>query len=369
MIKVKRVEPIEKLENKWHNNYNPMYYYPSKLMSYDPKTFFYYIAIGSRGRGKTTAAWRWVLKRFLKHKEKFVWLRLTEAPIKKASRNQGKTLVPPFILKQLKIESISMRGTIIYMTKVNDKGEKITTDIGIIDSISTFYTSKGQDMSAYTNVVFDEINRESGEKTTFDITRAFINQIETIARFRLIRVLMLGNTITDISEILGIFDFQPREFGIYKLTRKHAIIEYMDDSEEFKKLRAKSLAGTLLKEDSEASVSFINKTNSYSDNLMKFSPNNKQLLIFFISEFKALGVFKIAKSKDNDGEGLFIGEVRLDNQTKYRISPYMNCEGIYDKDIYTMLFNLMSTNKLYYESPLVRTRFTKAMKLNKTSLT
>lgn len=45
--------------------HNSMFYYLNKIMSYNPLVYWFYIVIGSRGRGKTVSAWRWVLKRFL----------------------------------------------------------------------------------------------------------------------------------------------------------------------------------------------------------------------------------------------------------------------------------------------------------------
>lgn len=355
------IYPLPNLTEHKKATYNPLYYYPNRLFSYDPKKYWYYVCIGSRGRGKTVSAWRWVLKRFMKYGERFVWLRLTEAPIKKASRNQGSTLAPQFLLDQLGINELSMRGNIIYVkvTK-NDKTREYMA--GAMDAISTFYTSKGQDMSGYTNVVFDEINRESGERSTFDITRAFINQIETIARLRIIRVLMLGNTILDTSEILGLFNFQPKKFGIYKLTRKHCIIEYLDDTEAFKLARKNSMAGTLLGDNKEISASFTNVTAGYMDNVTKFLPNFKQIFIYYIADFKAYGIYEMKKS------GLFVGEVRMPSQEKYKISPYLNCVGKYQKEIYEKFYELISQNLLYFESAAVRLRFLGALKNNRTSL-
>lgn len=356
----------EELAEIVKSSYNPLYWYPNRLFSYDPSWFWFYIAIGSRGRGKTVSGWRWVLKRFLKHDEKFVWLRLTSAPIQKASRNQGTTIVPDFLLKQLKITAIKMRGSVIYIT-ILENGRLVTKPCGVMDSISTFYTSKGQDMSKYTNVVFDEINRESGERSTFDLTRAFINQIETIARMRKIRVLMLGNTIQDTSEILGIFNFQPKEFGIYKLTRKHCIIEYMDDSEEFKKKRKESLAGSLLGENSEVSTSFTNKALIFDENLMKYNPKLRATFNYYISEFKAFQLYEMKKMKKRKGS-LFVGDIREENKPSYKVSPFMNCVGMFDKDINDMLISLLSTNMLIFETSLTRTRFTKALKLSKSAM-
>lgn len=366
MKKIKKVQvpikEVEKIEGLSKTNYNSMYYYPNRLLSYDSSWYWYYICIGSRGRGKTVSAWRWVLKRFIKHGELFIWLRLTEAPIKKASRNQGTTLAPQFLLKQLGIQGLMMRGNVIYAQVI--EGDKVETKMcGVMDAISTFYTSKGQDMSAYTNLVFDEINRESGERSTFDVTRAFVNQIETIARMRKIRVLMLGNTILDTSEILGLFNFQPKKFGIYKLTRRHCIIEYLDDSEEFKKARKNSMAGALLGDNEEIGASFTNKTTSYSDNIERYDSKAKQLFTYYIGEFKSYGIY------ERKNGGLFIGEVRNENVPSYKISPFLNCNARYDKSSYDIFYELVSQNELYYETTTIRARFVRALKLNRTTLT
>ncbi len=342
------------------SSYNKAYYYPTKLFSYDPKKYYYYICIGSRGRGKTVSAWRWVLKRFLKYGEKFVWLRLTESPIKKASRNQGQTLVPDFLLKQLGISNVIMKGTILYCV-IRENNRLVTKMCGMMDAISTFYTTKGQNMDWLTNVVFDEINRESGERTTFDVTRAFINQIETIARMRKIRVFMLGNTIEDTSEILSLFNFQPREFGIYKLTRRNCIIEYLEDSEEFKKKRKNSVVAKLLEGNKSASVSFFNKSSTFVDNVMKYSQQYKPIFNFYINEYKRYGIYEC-------NDGLYIGDVRFTNKKSYKISPFLTVDAEYSSEIYNTFYDLISKNKIYYENTLERARFIKALKLNRTIL-
>lgn len=351
------------LEKKKKYPYNPMYYYPNKLLSYDPKYYWFYICIGSRGRGKTVSAWRWVLRRFVKYGEMFIWLRLTDAPIKKMARNNSSTIVPKFILDQLGIDSIFIKGTTVYANFVED-GRTITKMVGIMDSISTFYTTKGNNMEAFTNVVFDEINREISERNTFDVVRAFINQIESIARLRKIRVLMLGNTISDTSDILSIFNFIPREFGIYKLTRKHTIIEYLEDSEEFKKARKESLAGVLLGKNDDVAQSFTNIANSAMTNIEKYN-KHRQLYIFYVDSTRAFGVYE-RKDALSGLEGLYVGEVRGENYTKFKISPFLTCQAYYDKDIYNTFLELIAVNKIYYETSIIRQRFIVALKKNRT---
>lgn len=342
--------------------YNPMYYYPNKLFSYDPKKYWFYICIGSRGRGKTVSAWRWVLRRFVKYGEMFIWLRLTDAPIKKMARNNSTTIVPKFILEQLGIDSIFIKGSTVYANFVED-GVTTTKMVGIMDSISTFYTTKGNNMEEFTNVVFDEINREISERNTFDVVRAFINQIESIARLRHMRVLMLGNTISDTSDILSIFNFQPKEFGIYKLTRRRTIIEYLEDSEEFKKARKESLAGVLLGDNEEVSQSFVNKAVNLQNRIEKYN-QHKQLFIFFVDTTRSYGVYERKAASSGLG-GLYIGEVRGTSYPKYKISPFLNCEGIYDMDIYKNFLELVGVNNIWYETTMIRQRFIVALKKNR----
>ena len=356
---------VPSLEPKKRYPYNPVYYYPNRLFSFDPKKYFFYICIGSRGRGKTVSAWRWVLRRFVKKGEMFIWLRLTDAPLKKMARNNSSTIVPQFILDQVGIDSIFVRGSTIYANFVTD-GETVTKMVGIMDSISTFYTTKGNNMDQFTNVVFDEINRETSERNTFDVVRAFINQIESIARFRRLRVLMLGNTINDTSDILSIFNFQPKEFGLYKLSRKHTIIEYLEDSDEFKALRKTSLAGILLGDNEEVSQSFTNKAMSAYDRVEKYG-RHKQIFIFYVDTMRAFGVFE-RQSAQGGSEGLYIGEVRGDNYTKYKISPFLTCEGYYDMEIYKNFLELIAVNKIWYETTMIRQRFIVALKKNRTAI-
>lgn len=359
--RIKDARNIPKFEKKKRKKteHNPLYYYLNRIMSYSPSIYWFYIVIGSRGRGKTVSAWRWVLKRFLKHGELFVWLRLTDAPIKKMARNSSTTLVPPFLLEQLGIDGIFIKGSTVYINVI-EYGRTNTKMVGIMDSISTFYTTKGNNMESFTNVVFDEINREISERNTFDVTRAFINQVESIARFRKMRVLMLGNTISDTSDILAIFDFIPKKFGLYKLTRKHTIIEYLEDSKEFIEKRRNSLAGALLGKDEQTAQSFTNKAIEGIDRTEKYN-GHKQIFIFYVDSSKAFGIYS---RKDSD-EGLYIGRVRGENYPKFKISPFINCEGIYDTGVYKNFLELVGANKMWYETQIIRQRFIVSLKKNK----
>ena len=80
------------------------------------------------------------------------------------------------------------------------------------------------------------------------------------------------------------------------------------------------------------------------------------------------GVYERNGHKGSEGasEGLYIGDVRNKDVEVYKISPFLNCEGIYNREIYDSFYELVSVNLLFYETTLVRSRFVRALKNNRT---
>lgn len=132
--------------------------------------------------------------------------------------------------------------------------------------LSTFYNDKGSglfdkdflnDPNMYYNICLDEMNRELNEKKTFDIVYAFTNQLENLVRSTKtrLRVICIGNTLEEASDILSVFNFLPEEFGRFKLHKKRAVIEYIEPSEKYLKRREGTIADILMPEAS----TFTNK--------------------------------------------------------------------------------------------------------------
>ena len=92
------------------------------------------------------------------------------------------------------------------------------------------------------------MNREKNERKTFDIVYAFTNQLENLVRStkQRLRVICIGNTLEEASDILSNFNFLPEEFGRYKLHKKRAVIEYIEPSEKYKTRRKGTVADILM---------------------------------------------------------------------------------------------------------------------------
>lgn len=118
---------------------------------------------------------------------------------------------------------------------------------------STFYNDKGigyfdNEYKGEYICVLDEMNREQSEKNTFDIVYAFTNQLENVLRSTKsnVKIIMIGNTLEEASDLLANLNFIPDGFGRYKLKRKLAVVDYIKPNEEYLKRRKEATANIMM---------------------------------------------------------------------------------------------------------------------------
>ena len=208
----------------------------------------FYILLGAREAGKSYAVLDFFLHDFFVKGKEFVWLRLTEASTKKLLNNNAMQFIDIGLMIKYHInsEDLTVKGTTVFY-----KGRKMAR----IMALSTFYSDKGvanfedkeleNEMFAY-NICCDEFQRERNEKNTFDITYAFVNQLENIVRHKTnCRIFLIGNTVEECSDILTMFNFIPEQFGRYKLKSKRCVIDYIPPSKKYLERRKGSIASIL----------------------------------------------------------------------------------------------------------------------------
>lgn len=213
----------------------------------------FYILLGAREAGKSYAVLDFFLHDFFVKGKEFVWLRLTEASTKKLLNNNAMQFIDAGLMIKYHINSddITVKGTTVFY-----KGRKMCR----IMALSTFYSDKGvanfedkeleNEMFAY-NICCDEFQRERNEKNTFDITYAFVNQLENLVRHKTnVRVFLIGNTVEECSDILTMFNFIPETFGRFKLKSKRCVIDYIPPSKRYLARRKGSIASILAPEAS-----------------------------------------------------------------------------------------------------------------------
>lgn len=259
----------------------------------------FYFLIGARQAGKSYAITDFLVKQFVKKGIPFYWLRLTETSARKLLANNAEKLVDPDLRRKYGLDLIT-NGNNVYAISKRSKPDK-NGKAKILEkkfmcgvyNLATFYNDKGSglydkdflnDPNMKYHICLDEMNREKGEKKSFDIVYAFVNQIENLVRNTKdkIRVFCIGNTLEEASDLLSAFNFIPEEFGRYKLKSKRAVIDYLEPTTAYKEMRKGSIADILM----PAASTFANKIDSdYSliytgrltkpTNVIKFSKDIK----------------------------------------------------------------------------------------------
>lgn len=331
-----------------------------------------FIINGDRDCGKSYSVVKWLIGRKLKLLEqcKFYWLRLTPESVDAMLRNNADKLIDPDLLRKFNMKIKVKRPDVWVVeevereiTKGKRAGEKVKEikylhKLCEVHDISTFYNDKGSAFydNEYTgeyNIIFDEMNRESCERKTFDIIEALANQIENMTRDtkNVLRLIMIGNNIGDASDILAALKFIPDSQGIYKLKprkggRKIGIyIENIKDTAEYAERREASIMEALLgsAKNSKRVFDLSRIVKNYK------SPQNPVVLDFGRHRF----------AFDNS----IISQWKAFQQRTAIVLARHNQKGIYNKQFRNTLIELYEKRAIKFDSLSTQKQFEASMRL------
>lgn len=232
----------------------------------------FYILLGGRQAGKSYSIIEFFITQWIKYGTPFYWLRLKPKQVEKLLKNNADKLIDPDLRRKYNLNDLVVTSPNVYVVtkrSAPDKNGKTKVLekklLATVLPISTFYDDKGvgyfdKDYKGWYNIGVDEFQREANEKNTFDIMYALVNQLENLVRNTKtkVRIFFLGNTLQEASDVLCSFNFIPEEYGRYKLKKKRAVIDYIEPSEAYKKMREGSIADILMPESS----TFTNKIDT-----------------------------------------------------------------------------------------------------------
>ena len=100
-------------------------------------------------------------------------------------------------------------------------------------------------------IVLDEFVSEAGE-SNFDRVYSTVNLLETLIRNQSerVKIFMLGNNVSECSELLSCLGFIPEQFGVYKIKSKKAVIDYVQPTAKYQEMRKGSIADILMGDNS-----------------------------------------------------------------------------------------------------------------------
>ena len=283
--KMKHDKLMEDLKNReWYNL--------RSILGYQWAIFLF--LLGGREVGKSYAVTRFYVDQWRRLGRPFIWLRLSETSAKKLLTNNAEKLIDPDIRRQYDLDLVTNGNNVYEVTRRSKEDKKGKTRIlekklmARVFSIATFYNDKGSglfdkdfllDPNMYYNICMDEMNREKSEKNSFDIVYSFTNQLENLVRStkQRIRVICIGNTLEEASDLLCAFNFIPEEFGRFKLKKKRAVVEYIEPNKAYLDRRKGTIADILM----PTASTFTNKIETDNSLVYKGRCKNPQHIIKF----------------------------------------------------------------------------------------
>lgn len=338
---------------------NREWYSLRSILGYDWAIF--YFLLGGREAGKSYATTEFFCRQWRKYGRPFYWLRLTEASQKKLLMNNAEKLIDPDIRRKYNLD-ITTNGDAVYeVLKRDEKGKVVEKKMmARVMALSTFYNDKGSglfdkdflnDPNMFYNICLDEMNREMNEKKTFDIVYAFTNQLENLVRStkRRIRVICIGNTLEEASDILCAFNFLPEEFGRYKLKKKRAVIEYIEPSEKYLERRKGTVADILM----PTASTFTNVIESDTSLISKERLEKPKAVIVF-SKTSKFTLWNDNLIAEYNGE-------KVKNVIAMR--PYLDVEFI--PELRQSVIDLFDTRSYRFKNLITQKKFKKELEIMK----
>lgn len=336
---------------------------------------FFLFLLGGREAGKSYAVTDFFVRQFKKYGRPFYWMRLTDTSQKKLLMNNAEKLVDPDLRRKYNL-NLEVVGDAVYNVtykdidtgKLDEEGNKIfkqkkeKTLMARVMALSTFYNDKGSglfdkdflnDPNMYYNICLDEMNREKNEKKTFDIVYSFVNQLENLVRStkKRIRVICIGNTLEEASDILCAFNFVPEDFGRYKLKKKKCVIDYIEPSEEYNKRRKGTIADILAGDQS----TFTNKVDVDTTLVKKCRLAHPDMIIRFgTSKSQWFTVWDSNVIAKYNGENC---------KTVVPMRPYLDCVFMVEQR--DRIIELFDTRCFYFHNLITQKTFKKELELLK----
>ena len=179
---------------------NNLYFTLHKILSYNS---LINIVLGERGVGKSYDAKKFVAKRFINKNKQFVYLRRYKTELKESMKNNS------FWTQILNKKDNEMKELMKNHTFSNDKNTMYIDNkiCGFAIPLSVANILKSSTYDNVDTIIFDEFIIDKGNYHYLqNEVIQFLDVIETVARLRNIRVIMLGNAISITNPYFSFFD-------------------------------------------------------------------------------------------------------------------------------------------------------------------
>lgn len=281
-----------------------MFYDISRVLTYNA---YFNFLIGERGVGKTFSAKKFVVNKFLKKKEQFIYLRRYKTEIDKAKKTFFHDLV--FLFPK---HSFDIKGDTFLID-----GEIA----GFAIPLSTANILKSVCYNNVSTIIFDEFIIDKGcYHYLSNETNTFLEFCETVFRLRdNVRVLFLANAITQTNPYFLYFNLTPDNRTDIKLYNDGLILLQIMKNEEYRERKKQSKFGKLIAGTDYYDYAIDNSFLRDNDNFIAKKSGNCSFSFAFIYQEQTFGVWtnydlgKVFVSSDYDKSSPYIFTTTVQN--------------------------------------------------------
>lgn len=234
-----------------------------KVLSYNA---FLTMLIAERGIGKTYGSKNFCISHYLKKHKKFAWIRRYGTDL---GETFGDSKEPNKFFKDIEIEYPNH-----YFTTENDERGKIKycmmddTIIGYGMSLKSAESLKGTQYNDVDTIIFDEfLVGDGGTRYIKDEPMYLLSIIESIARLRRIRVILLGNSTSTVNPYFDFFNVHLPYNSEYQLFKNNTILVAFIRNSKYREVKKQTEFGKLIEgtkyEQYAVNNQFVNDTNTF----------------------------------------------------------------------------------------------------------
>lgn len=297
-----------------------VYYNYDRIISYNA---LLNMIIGPRGIGKSFGATDFVTNQFIKKSDEFVYLRRYKTELSRGVKNFFSALIKE---NKYPDNNLATKGLTFL---IDDK------ICGYAMTLSTAQQLKSSNFPNVKTIIFDEFLIEPGQGHYLkNEVFAFLGLIETIARTRNIRVIMLGNSVSEINPYFLFFDISIPYNNDIKLYKDGMILLQYVNGTEFQKAKKQTRFGKLVSGTDYEDYAIDNKFLDESKMFIEKKTGQAKFSFSFIYKGSTYGIWidynvgKMYVSNDFVNNGLCFATTTDDhspNTMLYSIAKKYNC--------------------------------------------
>ena len=273
-----------------------MYYDLSKILSYNALLNF---LIGERGVGKTFGATEFVTRQFINKGEEFCYIRRYKTELSSSVKTFFNA-----IQKENKFPNhqLEVKGSKFFID------EKVA---GYSMTLTTAQNLKSTNFSNVKTIIFDEFIIEDGQHHYLkNEVVNFLGLIETIARMRDVRIILLGNAVSTVNPYFLFFNISlPYNTDIKTFKDGLILVQYMKN-EEYRKAKSESRFGKLVEGTEYEAYAINNKFQNDDKTFIEKKTGTSKFSFSFVYKDNIYGVWfdfsvgKIFVSNDYKENGI-----------------------------------------------------------------